>query len=186
MQLDNQQIGEAAKIFREVATSQRDAQKQPVDIVSDFLAQVKAHLITNPDQKFGRALWRSLPVTLVVTVSAVWSDLAKDRTLQAVERAGFNSPEFPQMTTKPLLTTEPEAAAIYAIKSLRGTTQDTQFAVGDGFILCDMGVGTVDLIAYRVTGLQPTTVEEATVGCGEASQSVRTCTAKYWNSSSLL
>lgn len=30
-----------------------------------------------------------------------------------------------------------------------------------------MGGGTVDLISYRVTGLQPTTIEEATVGNGD-------------------
>ena len=37
LQLDNQQISKAAKIFYKVATSQRDAQKQLVDIVSNFL-----------------------------------------------------------------------------------------------------------------------------------------------------
>jgi hypothetical protein len=65
-----------------------------------------------------------------------------------------------------LLATKPEAAAIYTIKTLRGTTQDQQLAVNDGFTICDMGGGTVDLISYRVVEPQPIIVEEATVGTG--------------------
>lgn len=45
-----------------------------------------------------------------------------------------------------------------------GTTQDAHFAIGDGFIVCDMGGGTVDLISYRVAELNPTIIGEATVG----------------------
>jgi hypothetical protein len=48
-----------------------------------------------------------------------------------------------------------------------GTTQEAHFNIGDGFIVCDMGGGTVDLISYRVTGLNPTIIEEATVGNGD-------------------
>ncbi|CAN9134369.1 unnamed protein product [Alternaria alternata] len=166
LQLDANQVGEAAKIQREIATSSQNTSKQPDDVITDFLAQVKAHLLKNLDQKYGKTLWRTMPITLVVTVPATWSDLAKSRTLDAVDKAGFNTLEFPQPVTT-ILTTEPEAAAIYTIRTLRGTTQDAHFAVGDGFIVCDMGGGTVDLISYRVTGLNPTVIEEATVGCGD-------------------
>jgi molecular chaperone DnaK (HSP70) len=55
----------------------------------------------------------------VVTVPAVWIDVAKARTLEAVDKAGFNTLVFPQLKSI-LMTTEPEAAAIYTIKSLRG------------------------------------------------------------------
>ncbi|KAI8935100.1 hypothetical protein NX059_007695 [Plenodomus lindquistii] len=166
LQLDSKQGGEAAKITREIATSSQNSDKQPDDIITDYLTQVKAHLLTNLDHKYGKALWKTMPITLVVTVPAVWSDLAKSRTLAAVDNAGFNSLEFSSQITT-VLTTEPEAAAIHTIRTLRGTTQDTNFAVGDGFIVCDMGGGTVDLIAYRVSGLNPTFIEEATVGNGE-------------------
>ncbi|RYN41192.1 hypothetical protein AA0112_g2169 [Alternaria arborescens] len=166
LQLDPTQKGELVKIVREVSTSSEHPNKQPVEIIADFLAQVKAHLIKNLDQKYGKVLWRSMNVTLVVTVPAVWTEVAKARTLEAVGKAGFNIPEFPQLKNI-LMTTEPEAAAIYTIKSLRGTTQNSDFAVGDGFIVCDMGGGTVDLISYRVTGLGPTVIEEASVGGGD-------------------
>jgi molecular chaperone DnaK (HSP70) len=167
LQLDTQHTGEAAKIFRELSTSRQTERKEPVEIVADYLTQVKAHLIKNLDQKYGKALWRSLAVTLVVTVPAVWSDLAKDRTLQAIEKAGFNKLELPQLTQQPVLITEPEAAALYTIKTLRLSAQGSQFAVNDGFIMCDMGGGTVDLISYKVNKIAPVAVEELTIGCGD-------------------
>ncbi|KAK3080995.1 hypothetical protein LTR53_020497, partial [Teratosphaeriaceae sp. CCFEE 6253] len=38
--------------------------------------------------------------------------------------------------------------------------------VGDNYIVCDAGGGTVDLIAYKVTHLNPLRVEESAVGTG--------------------
>jgi hypothetical protein len=164
LELDNRQVGEVAKISKELASS--GPHREPVEVVADFLAQVKAHLIKNLDNKFGQELWRTLSITLVVTVPAVWSDVAKHRTLQAIDKAGFNSTQFPQLKTPLLVTTEPEAAALYTMRTLRGTAQNEQLAVGDGFIVCDMGGGTVDLISYRVKSLEPTIIEEATIGNG--------------------
>jgi molecular chaperone DnaK (HSP70) len=165
LELDNRRVGEVAKIAKELSSS-GGTRREPVDIVADFLAQVKIHLIKNLDNKFGEELWRTLNITLVVTVPAVWSDVAKHRTLQAIDKAGFNVSQFPQLKTPILVTTEPEAAALYTMRTLRGTAQNEQLAVGDGFIVCDMGGGTVDLISYRVKSLQPTVIEEATIGNG--------------------
>ena len=167
LQLDSAAGGEAAKIQQESARFDKSKQKEPVQIIADFLAQVKIHLMKNLDQKYGKTLWRSLPIYLVVTVPAVWSDLAKARTLQAVDRAGFNSQgtEFPKLE-KTVIATEPEAAAIYTINSMRQSVYDNNLKVGDGFIMCDMGGGTVDLISYKVAKLEPTWVEEITVGSG--------------------
>jgi hypothetical protein len=164
LELENHRVGEVAKIAKELSSS--GTRKDPVDIVADFLAQVKAHLIKNLDNKFGPELWRTLGLTLIITVPAVWSDVAKHRTLQAVDKAGFNLSEFPLLMTPILVTTEPEAAAIYTMRTLRGTVQHDELAVGDGFILCDMGGGTVDLISYKIKSLQPTIIEEATIGNG--------------------
>jgi hypothetical protein len=166
LELDRSQTGEAAKIFKELSLNSHGHPKQAVDIVSDYLAQVKDHLVMNLDNRYGKELWKTLPITLVVTVPAVWSDAAKDRTLQAVHKGGFNTTVFPQLK-RTVTTTEPEAAAIHTIQSLRGSISDEQFAIGDGFVVCDMGGGTVDLISYRVAELEPTILEEATVGSGD-------------------
>jgi hypothetical protein len=165
LRLDRIQTGEAAEVLKEQQLAAQSSDKQPVDIIADFLRHVKDHFIKTLDDVYQREVWSTLPITLVITVPAVWSDAAKDRTLQAIRQAGFNNVCFPALNDT-LLATEPEAAAIYTIKTLRGTTQDQRLAIGDGFIICDMGGGTVDLISYRVAELQPTVVEEATVGTG--------------------
>ncbi|KAJ4360578.1 uncharacterized protein N0V89_001144 [Didymosphaeria variabile] len=168
LELDAPRQGEAEAIRQELALLTimgGPAQKTPVEIVADYLGQVKNHLIKNLDNQYGPKLWRTLPITLVITVPAVWSDSAKHKTLEAVFKAGFNATYFPHLRHT-VTTTEPEAAAIYTIKSLRGTSQDAQLHVGDGFVVCDMGGGTVDLISYRVAELEPTIVEEVTMGTG--------------------
>jgi molecular chaperone DnaK (HSP70) len=166
LELENQPIGEAAKIKEETKSTHLVLYKPPVDIIADFLGQIKAHLIQVLNRKYGEQLWRTLPITLVVTMPAVWSDVAKARTRQAVDRAGFNVGQFPQLTGI-IDATEPESAAIHTVHTLRGTAHDAQFAKDDGFILCDMGGGTVDLISYKVAKLSPVVVEEITIGSGD-------------------
>ncbi|KAF2830509.1 actin-like ATPase domain-containing protein [Ophiobolus disseminans] len=166
LELDTTQSGETVKIMKELSLDSRGPSRKPVDIIADYLTHVKDQLIKNLDRQFGKGVWGTLPITLVVTVPAVWSDSAKASTLEAVDKAGFNSTVFPKLK-RTILTTEPEAAAIHTIQSLRGSVQDEQFAIGDGFIVCDMGGGTVDLVSYRIAELEPTTLEEATVGSGD-------------------
>jgi len=74
-------------------------------------------------------------------VPAVWSDSAKNATLQAAKKAGI----FPVTLIK-----EPEAAALYTISSL-----DFTLNAEDAFVICDAGGGTVDLISYEVVQIKP-------------------------------
>ncbi len=61
---------------------------------------------------------------------------------------------------------EPEAAAIYALDALGGSAN---FKVGDTFVLCDAGGGTVDLITYTIVRLKPKlTLTEASPGTGSS------------------
>lgn len=144
LELNSTPVGEAARIFEELSLSNPGVHRNAVEIVADYLARVKDHLIKNLDEQYGQELWRTLPITLVVTVPAVWTDAAKDRTLQAVRRAGFSEAVFPKLK-RTVLTTEPEATAIYTMNSLRGSVQHDKLAIGDGYIVCYMGGGTVDL-----------------------------------------
>jgi hypothetical protein len=58
---------------------------------------------------------------------------------------------------------EKEAAAIYALHGLDPHGLD----VGDSFVLCDAGGGTVDLISYTIVELYPSLrVAEAAPGSG--------------------
>ena len=86
---------------------------------------------------------------------AVWSDLAQAKTRACAEGAGMG---------KGLqIISEPEAAAIYALHAM----DPHSIQVGDTFVLCDAGGGTVDLISYTVTELKPILqVAEAANGSG--------------------
>lgn len=58
---------------------------------------------------------------------------------------------------------EPEAAAMYALDAMA----PHNIKVGDTFVLCGAGGGTVDLISYKVSALKPTlSIEEAAPGSG--------------------
>ena len=160
------QVGEAARILGEMTLHGSNAARPPVTIVADFLRQAKEHLITNLDTQYGEKLWRTLAITLVITVPAVWSDAAKSRTLEAVSKAGFNTTEFPKLK-RTVTITEPEAAALHTMKSFHGSVQADRFSVGDGLTVCDMGGGTVDIVCYRITEHEPTELEEATIGTGD-------------------
>jgi hypothetical protein len=177
LELDSPKPGEAARIRKELSASAYGVvggsgygglggEKRPVDIVADYLAEVRKHLIKCLDDQYGKQLWRTLATTLVVTVPAVWSDAAKNLTMQAIEKAGFNTTELPQLR-RTITTTEPEAAALYSIRSMKGSIRNEQFKAGEGFVVCDMGGGTVDIISYRVAETDPLMVEEATTGIGD-------------------
>lgn len=61
------------------------------------------------------------------------------------------------------IISEPEATAVYALDML----DPHHIEVGDTFVLCDAGGGTVDLISYTVTALKPKLeITEATPGSG--------------------
>ncbi len=48
------------------------------------------------------------------------------------------------------LIKEPEAAALYTMHSLGFSLK-----VGDAFVVCDAGGGTVDLISYEIEAITP-------------------------------
>ncbi|KAK0384295.1 hypothetical protein NLU13_8383 [Sarocladium strictum] len=130
--------------------------KNVVDAVSDYLTQVHAHTMDTLTRRYGESFMASTRVEFVLTCPAVWSDAAKNTTLQAAERAGMGSKSEIQMIS------EPEAAAVYTLKAI----QPNHLNIGDNFIVCDAGGGTVDLIAYKIMSLKPLRVEESAVGTG--------------------
>ncbi|KAH0527299.1 hypothetical protein TsFJ059_002314 [Trichoderma semiorbis] len=130
--------------------------KNVVDAVSDYLTQIYKHTMDTLTRRYGESFMASTKVEFVLTCPAVWSDTAKNTTLQAAERAGMGSRSEIQMIS------EPEAAAVYTLKAI----QPNHLNIGDNFIVCDAGGGTVDLIAYKIISLKPLRVEESAVGTG--------------------
>jgi molecular chaperone DnaK (HSP70) len=107
--------------------------KRPVDITADFLTCVMryVHEACFPFQ-FGADFLRNQQLAYIITVPAIWSDLAKDLTRQAAVRAGIAEDRLD-------LVTEPEAAALYCAT----TCEEVDMDDGDRFLVCDAGGGTV-------------------------------------------
>ena len=105
--------------------------------------------------KLPASILKTTPIEYIITVPAVWSDTAQAKTRTCAFNAGMG---------KDLqIISEPEAAAIYALHAM----DPHSIEVGDTFVLCDAGGGTVDLISYTVSELKPILkVTEAATGSG--------------------
>ncbi|KAF3910262.1 hypothetical protein ABW21_db0204908 [Orbilia brochopaga] len=139
------------------------AGKTMLDVTADFLGAVYRHAMEQLYLQRGRPVMEITQVDFVLTIPAVWNELACMRTRQAAERAGFTKNHTLNMCT------EPEAAALYTLRSAESSAN-----VGDKVIVCDAGGGTVDLISYNIRRIVPRLeVDEAVVGTGD------TCGSTY-------
>jgi molecular chaperone DnaK (HSP70) len=75
-----------------------------MDAVSDYLAQIYTHTMETLSRRYGESFMATTKVEFVLTVPAVWSDSAKNATLQAAEKAGMGNKHELK------LVSEPEAA----------------------------------------------------------------------------
>ena len=140
----------------DTAAQLRRYEKNVMDAVSDYLTQIYKHTMNTLTKRYGESFMAITKIEFVLTVPAVWSDAAKNATLQAAERAGMGNRHDVR------LISEPEAAAVYTLKAI----QPNNLKVNDNFIVCDAGGGTVDLISYKIIQLSPLRVEESAVGTG--------------------
>ncbi|KAG6088700.1 hypothetical protein E4U15_005345 [Claviceps sp. LM218 group G6] len=127
--------------------------KRPLEIAADFIGAIYAHALEDISSSVPKAYMDMCHKEFVLSVPAVWSDAAKNATLKAAELAGI----------KPVtVVKEPEAAALYSIKTL-----DFSIKKEDVFVVCDAGGGTVDLISYEVLATAPQLkVKELVPGTG--------------------
>jgi hypothetical protein len=144
---------------------------EAVDFAGDYLTQINQHVTKEVlPRHFGPRFLQNQNLSYVITVPAIWSDKAKEKTKQAAFAAGIEPGNLE-------LITEPEAAALYCATLCNEVDLDE----GDRFVICDAGGGTVvrgllnfetlifkDLISYKVISQRPFKVEECTVGTGAA------------------
>lgn len=105
----------------DTAAQLRKCNKTVMDAVSDYLTQLYKHTMDTLTRRYGESFMASTETEFVLTVPAVWSDGAKNATLQAAESAGMGSRHELRMIS------EPEAAAVYTLK----TVQPNNVKVGD-------------------------------------------------------
>ncbi|KAI5776136.1 hypothetical protein EDC01DRAFT_506796 [Geopyxis carbonaria] len=132
-------------------------------VVTDYLTALRVHAYEVICRNYGRESVESCRVKYVLTIPAIWSDRAKNRMVRAVSDAGYgvHRQDFH-------LIGEPEAAAAYVLRTL----QPNHLSVGDTFVICDAGGGTVDLISYKIKTLNPLTIDEVVPGTGDLCGSV--------------
>ncbi|RMJ13421.1 hypothetical protein CDV36_006927 [Fusarium kuroshium] len=141
------------------------------EVVSDYLRLIWKYTKEDIRKRVGDNHWEdNFTLQVVLTVPAMWSHVAKDKTLKAAKKAGL-----PQDIR---LVTEPEAAAL---ATLHDKAEENSLKKGDAFVVCDAGGGTVDLISYKVNNTSPLEIEECAIGDGDLCGSTRLdkCFEKY-------
>ncbi|KIW19845.1 hypothetical protein PV08_00420 [Exophiala spinifera] len=134
-----------------------DPHHSPVELATTYLICIRRHVEKLLTLKLGKGVIDTTPICYTITVPAIWDDAAKARTQQCAKNAG--------MGDEVRIISEPDAAIIYAID----TMDPHKFQVGDTFVVCDAGGGTVDLIAYKIIALHPKVeISEAVSGDGYA------------------
>ncbi|KAI9685583.1 MAG: hypothetical protein M1822_004441 [Bathelium mastoideum] len=119
----------------------RKLPKPPSMVAADFIKAIYEYALKEINAQVPQGYMRLCQKQFVLSVPAVWSDAAKNNTLEAAKAAGLH----------PItLIKEPEAAALHTLHDL-GFTLSTE----DAFVICDAGGGTVDLISYEVEAISP-------------------------------
>lgn len=126
--------------------------------IVDYLSLLGADVLQTLTNHLGAELIKEYELKFVVTVPAIWSERATQRTRHAFQDAmGLRG------TQDITVISEPEAAAIHELQHMEEPIANE----GDGLMILDAGGGTVDLISYVIRQLHPLVVDEAVPGSGD-------------------
>ncbi|KAL4944075.1 hypothetical protein BDV06DRAFT_233909 [Aspergillus oleicola] len=164
-------IIQCAKLM--LSTSQRDtegpqdelrrtlhkANKDHKDVIRDYIREILLH--SKGFLESTEALDEECEVEVVFCTPAGWTAKAI-RDMQEIVLDVAQGIKFGKLLPLYILN-EPEAAAAYILEALPGSRD---LKVGDVFIVCDAGGGTVDTITYRVRRERPFRVEEVVIPTG--------------------
>ena len=151
--LDSRQRLPAYVPRNELKAELRRSGKDAQTVVADYLTELWNHAKATLDRTYSPLFMATTKLEIILTVPAVWSDAAKDATLEAAVKAGLGKHKIS-------LISEPEAAAVYTLKAI----QPNHLRAGDNFIVCDAGGGTVDLISYEIEQTSPLRIQESVEG----------------------
>ncbi|KIN04334.1 hypothetical protein OIDMADRAFT_159767 [Oidiodendron maius Zn] len=133
------------------------------EVCEDFLHELYIYLTSKLCEEMTEKTYDTTPMECWITLPAIWSDEAKDATLNAAKKAGFGSRPDDAIFT----IAEPEAAAIATLKMYSGFNALNQIKPNDHILICDCGGGTVDITTYTITQVQPCLeFDELCVGVG--------------------
>jgi molecular chaperone DnaK (HSP70) len=128
-----------------------------------LLAEVYRFVVGNLEKRMTPEVFAATPMICYLTMPAIWSDNAQAATRKAAMGAGFGS--RPSDTIR--MISEPEAAAIAALKKDLVPGSVNACKSGDSILVLDCGGGTVDITTYSIHQTYPTIVfDEICVGAG--------------------
>lgn len=126
--------------------------------IVDYLSLLGAEVQQALANRFGSDLIKDYELKYVLTVPAIWSERATQRTKRAFQEAmGIRG------TRDITMVSEPEAAAIYELQQMEMHIVNE----GECLMILDVGGGTVDLISYVIRRRHPLVVDEAVPGSGD-------------------
>jgi hypothetical protein len=138
------------------------AGKQAKDLAREYLTEVYAHVMQILENRYTAATLKLTPMECWVTMPAIWSDAAQSATREAAKAAGFGSRPGDEL----YMITEPEAAAIAALKGESEAESLNPVKPGENILICDCGGGTVDITTYSIVSTSPLRFNEILVGTG--------------------
>ncbi|KAK7535588.1 hypothetical protein IWX49DRAFT_602368 [Phyllosticta citricarpa] len=139
------------------------AEKSAKDVCQDYLTCLYHYTAETLSKKYSPEIYNITPVECWITVPAIWSDAAKDATRAAAVTAGFGSRPSDSVN----IITEPEAAALAALKPLLSPQSIDPVHPGETILVCDCGGGTVDITTYQIMECKPRLkFREVCVGTG--------------------
>ncbi|EHY53392.1 hypothetical protein HRR83_003599 [Exophiala dermatitidis] len=136
--------------------------KSAKDVVHDFLRELYLFTVATLEKELSPTVFNAMPMDCWITMPAIWSDRAQAATRAAALGAGFGSRKDDQVH----MITEPEAAALYALKPYLGSNAIDPLRSGEHILVCDCGGGTVDLVTYEVLATEPLAHKEKCRGAG--------------------
>ncbi|KAK4169929.1 hypothetical protein QBC43DRAFT_352161 [Cladorrhinum sp. PSN259] len=137
-----------------------------VGVVAKFLERFWRHTLEQLELDRGAAI--NVPLKVAITVPAVWKPYAKERMKMAAVLAGITEPRYVDNTrleTSLFVVDEPAAAAAWTLRYHRPDT-GRGLEVGETCIVCDCGGGTVDIVTFVVTSIEPFKVQQIGKGDG--------------------
>lgn len=127
-------------------------------LIVEYLSLLGAEVLQTLTNALGADLIAAYELKYVITVPAIWSERACQRT-----RRAFQDAMELRGTQNITVVSEPEAAAICELQQAETRLVNE----GDCLMILDAGGGTVDLISYVVQQLHPLLVDEAVPGSGD-------------------
>ena len=109
-------------------------------LVVDYLTALRKHTEYILEQKLSKVVVQRTPKEYIITVPAVWSPKAREKTISCAKDAGMGSEDSIHMIT------EPEAAALYELNE----RSNLGLRVGDTFVVCDAGGGYVVILVPKL------------------------------------